>query len=68
MQGFLLISLFVLAGLSGLSVDVVGLEFRVDYFLTMVESEISGQHIAESDGQQEVWNSCVAEQLKADEQ
>ena len=51
-----------------LFVDIVSLVLGVDDLLTLVETKVAGQHIAERDGKEKIWHTVISEQLKADEQ
>lgn len=52
----------------GLSIDIIGLVFGVHDLLVMIQAKIAGYHVTECDGQQEVRDSGVAEQLETDQQ
>lgn len=51
-----------------LAVDVVGFVLGIDNLLAVIEPIVAGEHVAESDGKQEVGHALIAEQFKADKQ
>ena len=51
-----------------LFVDIVSLVLGVDDLLTLVETKVARQHIAERDGEKEIRHTVISKQLKADEQ
>ena len=48
-------------------VNVIGFVFGVYDFLAAIQSEVTGEHIAECGRKQEVWHSVISEQFETDQ-
>ena len=51
----------------GRFIDIVGFVLGIYNFLAAIQSEVTGEHIAECGRKQEVWHSVISEQFEADQ-